>query len=314
MHDISGLTLSPRRPPIGPAIYLAVCLCGLPALAAPNQADAPATPDTPAQALATALRQSIGAPARADLGDQATERLDGDLIIMPRQEASRLLTAMHHPVPADFIALLIGSEGMDAPGTIRFVPAGFIDSDAAMALSADDILDSLRDTVEHDNPARLQNNQDQREVRSWIREPRYIAKTHQLSWAALILPKTAPRESDGEITFHALSFGRAGYIQLSVIGSLQQADAIGHMADTFLAGLNFVPGKSYRDVTPDDPLAPGGLAAAMGLATLHKARNHGSFWGSDTVVPAAGGGVAAIGALALFLYFQRQLRQQARRS
>lgn len=269
--------------------------------------------ETPDMAFSAALRQAIGAPARADLGDQATERLDEDLLIVPKVPAARLLAAANRKVPADFVALLMGPDGMETPGIIRFVPAGFVDADAALAWSADDFMASLKDTVEHRNPDRVARNLEERSARRWIAPPKYDPETHQISWSALILPKSAPRESDGEITFHAIAFGREGYITLTMVTGVQKADEVGHMVDVFLAGLNFRPGKAYGDAQPGDRRAGGGLAAAMGLDSLHKAEATTSFWGSDTVVPVAGSIVAGIGALALMIYIQRQMRRASRR-
>ncbi|HEY1412742.1 MAG TPA: DUF2167 domain-containing protein, partial [Rhodopila sp.] len=217
-----------------------------PALAPPPVAPSNPGPadnalETPDMAFSAALRQAIGAPARADLGDQATERLDEDLLIVPKAPAARLLTAANREVPADFVALLLGPDGMDMPGVIRFVPVGFVDANAALAWSADDFMASLEDTVERRNPDRVARNLEERSARRWVAPPKYDPETHQISWAALILPKTAPRESDGEITFHAIAFGREGYIALTMVTSVQKADAVGHMVDVFLAGLNFRP-------------------------------------------------------------------------
>ena len=130
--------------------------------APPDQGSAAAMPETPDQVFVSVLHQSIGAPARADIGDQATVRLQGDLTIVPREPASRFLTISDHPVPPDFQALLLGSDGMDAPGLIRFVPAGFIDSDAALAWTADDFLSSLKDTVERGNADRVKRGLEER--------------------------------------------------------------------------------------------------------------------------------------------------------
>jgi uncharacterized membrane-anchored protein len=271
------------------------------------------SPETRDQAFSAALRQAIGAPARAELGDQATVRLDEDLLIVPKAPAARLLTVANRAVPADFVALLLGADGMETPGIIRFVPAGFVDADAALAWSADDFLASLEDTVTHRNPERVAKNLEERDARRWIAPPRYDPETHEISWSALILPKSAPRESDGEITFHAIAFGREGYFVLTMVTSVQKADAVGHMADLFLAGLNFRPGKAYGDAQPGDRRAAGGLAAAMGFDSLHKAESTSSFWGTDTVVPVAGSIVAGIGALSLVLYIQRHLRRESRR-
>ena len=306
-----------RRIPVLLRVVLATLLSGIvggAALAAPpDKGSAAAMLETPDQVFSSVLLQSIGAPARADIDDQATVRLADGLTLVPREPASRLLTVLDKPVPPDFAALLFGSEGMEAPGLIRYVPAGFVDSDAALAWTTDDLLSSLKDTVERGNPDRVKKNLNERGARRWIKPPHYNPESHQLSWAALILPKSAPRESDGEITYHAIGFGREGYVELTVVTSMQTAETIGHMADDFLAGLNFRPGKAYGDALPTDKLATGGLAKVMEMDSLHKAETDSSFWGSDTVVPVAGGIVATIGALSLFIYIQRHLRRESRR-
>jgi uncharacterized membrane-anchored protein len=292
---------------------LAACLFAMAgATASPDQA-AIAAPPTAEQAFAAALRESIGGPSRVDLGDLASERLDAGLIFVPRDPAAQLLSVANLHVPADFVGLLLGPEGMRSPGILRFVPSGFIDADAAPAWTADDMLASLQETVEHANAARLKADLEAREVRGWIVPPRYNGQTHQLAWSALILSKSAPRDSDGEITVHAIGFGREGYVALAVTTSMQQSVETGHMADLFLAGLSFHPGKAYADALPTDRRADSGLAGAMGLDRLRKADSGTSFWSSDAVFPVAGGSVATLGALALALYIQRNLRREARR-
>jgi uncharacterized membrane-anchored protein len=150
------------------------------------------------------------------------------------------------------------------------------------------------------------------EARDWVRPPRYNLETHQITWAALILPKTAPLGTGGEITFNAIGFGRHGYIHLSMIASLQEAEETGRVLDAFLAGLNFNAGAAYGDVQPGDKRAPDGLAGALGMDSLHKARTI-SFWKSDLVIPVAGGFVGAVGALSLLIYIQRYRRKASRR-
>jgi uncharacterized membrane-anchored protein len=295
------------------AILLSGFVSAIAMVALPDKGSADDLLETPDQVVASAMRQSIGAPARADIGDQATARLTETLFIVPREPAAKLLTVSNRPVPPDLEGLLIGPEGMEAPGFIRFVPAGFIDSDAALAWTADDMLVSLKDTVERGNPDRLKNKLRELEARRWVQPPRYDPETHQLVWAALIVPKSAPRESDGEVTYHALGFGREGYVELTVATSEQKAQVIGPMEDRFLAGLNFLPGKAYSDELPTDRRAPAGLAGAMGLDSLHKAEVRASLLAGDTVVPVAGGIVAAIGALSLFIHIERHRRRNARR-
>jgi uncharacterized membrane-anchored protein len=134
-----------------------------------------------------------------------------------------------------------------------------------------------------------------------------------LTWAALILPKTAAPDADGEITYHAAAFGRQGYIHVSLAASLQDAPDVWHLLDTFLGGLTFRPGDAYGDVQPADGRSPAGLAGVLGIDQLNKVRDTGSFWMSDLVLPSAGAGVALVGALSLTIYWRRQLRHDSRR-
>ena len=104
---------------------------------------------------------------------------------MPYEYAARLLTLWDLPVPPDLIGLLLGPKGMQSPGVIRFVPAGFVDAAEAAVFTADDFQSSLSDTIERGNSARLQQNLPELEVRGWIRPPHYDPAAHQISWAAL---------------------------------------------------------------------------------------------------------------------------------
>jgi uncharacterized membrane-anchored protein len=289
-------------------------MMGVAALAAsPVPGATPQILDTPEQAYLSMLRQATGAPALAGLAGEVTVRLQENLVIIPKDPASQFLTAVGRGVPPDFVGLLIGAEGMDAPGGIRFVPAGFVDADEALRWTPEDILASFNDTVARANVERAKLNQEPREARRWIAPPHYNPELHQLSWAALVVPKSAPRETDGEIVYQAISFGRDGYIQVSVVTSVQKADEIGRMMNIFLAGLNFLPGKAYGDVQPADPRSKTGLAGAMGIDSLHMVEIDTNFWASDLMVPVVGSGVAAIGALGLMIYIYRHKRRLRRR-
>lgn len=280
--------------------------------AAPDAATEPAGAETPDQMLIEAQRQSIGAPARADIGDEAAVRLSGALVMVPPEYAAKLLTVLKRPVAAELQGLLLGAAGMQAPGLIRFIPAGFINANEALAWTPEDILFSLRASVEHRNAEREAQNLPLLEVRRWVQAPRYDPESHQLSWAALILPKDAPRRSGGDITWHAIGFGRDGYVHLTTVASLEKAETVRRDTEAFLIGLSFRPGKTYGDVVPADPRAPGGLAAAMEIDSLSKDRSEGIDLDIDTVLPIVGGIVGLIGAAGLLIYRRQQQRKRRR--
>ncbi len=298
------------------AMLLLASATGAPAADTPpgGLPKAPALPLTADQITTDVMRQSIGAPMKADLGPEATVRLHESLLIVPHDPAVRLLTLQRRPFPADLVALLAGPPGVETPGAIRFIASGFVDSNKILAWTPDDILDSLEDTLKRENQERIKQHLEPLEVRRWIRPPRYDPDHHLLSWAALILPASAPKESDGQIVFHGLAFGRDGYIELTAAASVEGADPVGAMVDSFLLGVAFKPGKTYQDYQKGDPVAPGGVAAVMGIDKLHKAVDRSSLWSSDLLVPIIGGFVTLIGAIALYFYIQRYMRRLARRT
>ncbi len=273
-----------------------------------------AVPVGPAAApFADLVHEAIGAPARVDIGEQATLRLSEDLFFIPRVPAERLMLAIGRPVPPDLEGLLLGPNGVEMAGIVRFVPAGFIDADVMLTFTPDDVLASLQETVTRGNAQREQRGLPPLEARAWVKPPHYDPETHQLNWAALIVPATAPADSGGEVEFDAIAFGADGYVQLSVSAPVEKADEVENLTRGFLAGVSFMRGDGYDDTVASTPRVENGLAKAMRMDSLHKAPVRLSKYFADDVIPVAGAIVAAIGALSLFIYFLRHMRREARR-
>jgi uncharacterized membrane-anchored protein len=287
----------------------------LPAAAqAPRTIESIPADQTPlVEAVQQAMKQSIGAPALASLGPEATIRLGGEMVLVPRDAAGVLLSASGVQTPPDLVAILLGPKGLDAPWLIRFVPAGFIDAAEVERWTADDLQSSLQDALDAKNPERNANRLSSVTVSRWILPPRYFRDKHDFIWAALILPTWAPPDADGTVTYNAAVFGRNGYFRLSGTGALQdEADARAIIND-FLNGVTFRPGNAFEDVQPGDRRAANGLAAVLDVAALRKVSRSGRFLTADWLMPATAGLVAVIGALSLLLYIRRKMRLDARR-
>lgn len=86
-----------RRPPALIQVLLAAisfCISSAAFAASPDKSNAGDLFETPDQVFALVTRQSIGAPLRAEIGDQATERLSEDLTFVPREPAARLVRSV----------------------------------------------------------------------------------------------------------------------------------------------------------------------------------------------------------------------------
>lgn len=294
------------------ALWLAVVFSG------PSLADQ--TPSTATQADAAfqaAMRQAIGGPERAAIPDEASYTVPMDFAAVPPKEGGALLAALGMPVPDGLAGVLLGADGVDSPGTVRFVKSGFIDADGAIAWSADDILSSLDDTIQARNADRVKSGLLPLEARRWVLEPSYKPESHVITWAALVVAKDSPPNTEGMIEVHAISFGRDGYVELVFPTSVERADFYAAIAEEFLSSIRYAEGKGYGDATSSDKRAPRGLAGAMGLLSLHHYRAptdaDGGSGLSDGVIPIVGGGLAVVALLAGLAMFVRYRRSITRR-
>jgi uncharacterized membrane-anchored protein len=310
----SGLTAAAMAdPPVIPPPVIPPT--SSPFSAAEPQADeGAATAETTVnEVLAAVMRQASGVPARVALGERASLRLSEELYFLPVQSARKLMLMTGGQIPPDTLGLLLGPEGLEMAGPVRFIPAGFIDPGTIQAWTDEDILASLRDSVLQGNVERVRNGQTPLEARAWIQPPQYDPQTHHLAWAALIVAQNAPKNSDGEVLYNAIAFGREGYIQLSMAAGVQKAETLKRLTAAFLGGLTFAPGQGYPEAAPKDAQPANGLAKAMGMDSLHKAPIFRNFWGSDVIIPVSGSVIAAIAVLTLVVFRIRYTRKEARR-
>ncbi|HVZ06933.1 MAG TPA: DUF2167 domain-containing protein [Rhodopila sp.] len=258
-------------------------------------------------------RHTFGSPARADLGDVARLRLLDLLYYLPdRDAAEQVLEVIGIPIPKYLLGLIRAPlpSGANLWGTVEYVPSASIDADDLQSWSAADLLASIDSTIAAQNK---QYPQLPTEVRGWIEPPSYDAKAHQVIWAALILPKGAPKNSSGEITFNAVAFGRDGFIRVTVFANTEQSATAVAMLKVFLAGLTFNPGKGY-DALAAKTHDTKGLAEALRVNELHRAPIQvvpSAF--ADKVVPVVGAGIAAFALLVLAVWGYRYRRRNARR-
>ena len=282
-----------------------------------SAAPAADTQDNPWLPLyADVMHYSASTGAQVNLADQATVRLKGDLLYIDDMPTARkVLAYMGVPIPDDMIGLLRIPDTPDALGgllwaPVRFVRSGGIKADEALAFTQDDMLASLRATIERkrkDNPSLPAT-----EVRRWVWPPHYDPEKHTMTYAALFLPPGSPATADGPVVFHGLAFGREGYIEVSMTAGLERAPRAQKAVTDFLAGLTFNNGKGV------DPLGRTGaattsLADAMNMDGFRKAPMVMPSVFADKLVPLVGGGLSIVALLALAFSAYRYRRRDARR-
>lgn len=262
--------------------------------------------------LTAVTHYSFSAPARVELGDQAVVRLTEPMYLLTDLDTSlKVLKLQQIPVPEHLLGVVHAAMQTDshAWGTVEWVPSGSIDADDMQAWSASDMLASLQDTVARrnkENPGRPL------EVRGWVQAPNYDPATHQVTWAALIIPQDSPKDSSGVVTYNGVAFGRDGYIRISLVSTVERARVAEAVITDFLHGITFNPGKGY-DVLAPKAREGNALARVMRMDDIHRAPIKLPSVFADKLVPLVGGGIALVAALALAIYGLRYRRREARR-
>jgi uncharacterized membrane-anchored protein len=286
-----------------------------PGSAAPRPA-APPTANAERESIENLSRAvthySYSGPARVELGDQAVVRLSEPMFLLTDLDTSlKVLKLQQIPVPEHLLAVVHAptETDMQSWGTVEFVPSGSIDADDMQAWSATDMLTSLQDTVARENKEHPEHPMT---VRSWIQPPTYDAATHQVTWAALIIPQASPKDSGGVVTYNGVAFGRDGYIRISLVSTVERARVAEALITDFLHGLTFNPGKGY-DVLAPKAREGNALARVLRMDDFHRAPIKLPSMFADKLVPLVGGGIALVAALALGIYALRYRRREARR-
>lgn len=269
-------------------------------------------------ALNRALRIASGGGMHVALGDQATLTVPEHQFFLPRPGADDLLRAADRPVPSDYTGMIIDDSAADWFALLRVVAHGYVDAGAVTGWTANDVLASVRDTIDHANGPRIAHGDPPLEARRWVQPPLYDAASRRLTWCVLIVARDARRDAGGEIVCHGATFGQSGYVKLSMTTTLDRWSWQTAIPGTILDQVAFLPGHGYADYRAGtDADDPDGLAGVFGVERLRKAdlKTRLRAFAQPLIIPGAVTLIAALSiGLVVLLSRWRHLRRPLRRS
>jgi uncharacterized membrane-anchored protein len=258
------------------------------------------------EAWRASIKDTLGAPAKVALLDQASLRLSGDILFIPRAAAVPILKARFGTEGDGLVGIIVDGNGENWFGVLRFVPRGFVPVDDFRTWSMDDLTRNIRGSVAAGTYTMDPDPPGDRKLRGWLQPPVFNAQNHSLIWALEIVPRNAAGNENGEAIYHAVMFGRQGYFRLDLNAVVDHLNRQMDDAVAVFDHLTFADGHGYGDFNPaTDHLAPGGLAGVFGLDALHPYPWYRRIPRRDLLAPAAGGAVLVMGAGLLFLYQRR---------
>jgi len=204
-------------------------------------------------------------PTEALLGDQATLSLPNGYRFLGPEETQRLLREMgNFPSGAELGLITSATPGEQWFMVIRYLDAGYVKDDDAANWNADELLASISEGTEEDNKRREAQGHPPLVIRGWEEPPRYDKAANKVVWAI-----AAQEQEQVGVNYNTMALGRQGYLNMNMVGSLEELPKLKPHVDTLLASVAFVEGKRYSDFNSStDKVAAVGLTALIAGAAV----------------------------------------------
>jgi uncharacterized membrane-anchored protein len=210
------------------------------------------------------LAWNVG-PTEAKLGDQAVLKVPEGYRFLNAQDTQSVLKQMgNFPSGAELGLVTSASADEQWFVVIRYQNEGYVRDDDADNWKADEMLAAIKEGTEAANEKRKGMGIPPLIVKGWEEKPHYDKASNKVVWAV-------SAESEGHLTvnYHTLALGRHGYMNMNMVGSLNDLAGLKPHTQVLLSNLNFVPGKTYADFNgATDKVAAVGLSALIAGAAF----------------------------------------------
>ena len=205
-----------------------------------------------------------------------------------------------------------GIDGMIMPtadgegwfAVVEYAPEGYVGDADAATINYDDLLKEMKAAAAETAKERRAQGFRGAELIGWAQKPFYDAKAKKLYWAKALQFDGQPNQT---LNYNVRILGRAGYINVDIVDSIDQLEKINAQMPAILSTVNFTKTNTYTDYVPGtDRVAAYGLATLVAGGILAKA---GLFKGLLVLLAASWKVIAVfvLGAVAAFRRFAARL-------
>jgi uncharacterized membrane-anchored protein len=198
-------------------------------------------------------------PASADLGDIAQIELPEGYRFSGKAGVRRFLELTQNPESGNELGVLLPPDSDDMWFVIfEFNPIGYVKDDEKDDLDADGILASIREGTAQANKERERRGWSTMNIVGWHTAPHYDLRTNNLTWAI------TGSGSDGNVVNYSVRLlGRRGVMNVDLVLSPEQIEAVVPAFETVLGGFTFKAGSRYAEFRQGDKIAAYGLTALV---------------------------------------------------
>jgi uncharacterized membrane-anchored protein len=185
------------------------------------------------------------------LDNQATIQTGSSLRFLNAADTQRLLTeGWGNPLDENTLGMILPAEisPFDFEKSwaveISYEDEGYVSDKEANKMNFDTMLKDMQGSIKDANKDRVEAGYQPYELVGWATSPRYDSAGHKLYWAEEL--------KFGEDEYNTLNYnirvlGRKGYLNLNVIGNMDQLPVIEAQIPNMLQAVSFAEGSRYQD-------------------------------------------------------------------
>lgn len=152
---------------------------------------------------------------------------------------------------------------------ITYSEDGFIDDSDAKDIDYEELLETMQSDIAASNDLRIEAGYEPVELVGWASPPFYDEANKKLHWAKEV--KFGEAE-ENTLNYNIRVLGRRGFLELNVIGSIDELENVKNSIDPILTSVNFKDGNRYIDFDPSmDKVAAVGIGGLIAGKVLAKA-------------------------------------------
>lgn len=228
------------------------------------------------EARAPDIDWTVG-PATADLGGIAQIDLPDGFRFSGKSGAKKFLDLTENPTSGRELGVLIPPTADDMWFVIfEFDPVGYVKDDDKDNLDANALLASIRQGTDAANKERERRGWSTMRIVGWHTAPYYDLKTNNLTWAI-----NGSGDGGNVVNYSVRLLGRRGVMNVDLVLSPEQIEAVVPAFETVLGGFSFKTGSRYAEFRQGDKIAAYGLTALVAGgagAALAKSGLLGKLW------------------------------------
>ncbi|MGH9314058.1 MAG: DUF2167 domain-containing protein [Vicinamibacterales bacterium] len=226
------------------------------------------TPDIPWQA----------GPTAGSLGDIAQITVPEGFRFTGQAGTRTFLELTQNPTNGSELGILLpeSAEGGRWFVVFEFNPIGYVKDDEKDRLDAEAMISSIRKGTEAANEERKRRGWSTMRIVGWHTPPFYDTRTNNLTWAI-----TGAGEEGNIVNYSVRLLGRRGVMNVDLVLSPEEVDAVVPAFETVMGGFTFKPGSRYAEFVRGDKVAAYGLTALVAGgagAALAKSGLLGKLW------------------------------------